>query len=194
MNKVLVVLVFFLISCSIRSSQELSQLVMVPTLYPAKNYFNRSYVEPFFKEKHFGYVFDKARKDTIKSYYTSETTIIEDTVRQFLRNCMVTLSKDSLFFKFTDTPFTDNLFELSCIKSPKGFDVIYRQTFSIADSSYRSPVFKTISSKIFLDKKTYAKGDLLKGKFSFKMAASHSWETKYTDTISIYGFVKATVK
>lgn len=192
MNKLLILLALFIFSCS---APPVQKLVRVPTLYTAKNYSNKLYNEPFFKEEHFSYIPNKTAIDSIKRYHTSETTVIENNVStRFFRNCDVTISKDSLFFKLTDTPFSRGFYEMKFIKLRRGVDAAFYQTFSVADSSYKLPVFKTINKKVFLDKNVYVKGDSLKAKFSVQIMASYSWVTKYTDTIFVYGFAKTIVK
>jgi hypothetical protein len=186
MNKLPVIFLLFLFSCT------QSKLVTAPVLYQVESYSNEVYNEPFFKEEHFGYIRSMQTGDTIKHYYTSETVVKENGKKQFLRNCKVILHKDSLFFQLDDIPFSSN-FELRFVKSPTKFDAVYHQMFSIADSSYKPPAFKTISKKISLDKNTYAKGDLLQGKFSMEILASYSWTHKYCDTIFVYGLIKTLV-
>lgn len=132
--------------------------------------------------------------DTIKCIHTSEATAIEGKNKQFFRTCEVTLQKNALVFLLSDTPFSDGLYELKFVKSPVVFEDKYFQTFSVADSSYKKTVFKVLSKNVILEKDTYAKGDLLKGKFSFQIAVTHLWINKHTDTISVYGFVKTIVK
>ncbi|GGB16334.1 MULTISPECIES: hypothetical protein [Mucilaginibacter] len=193
MKKASILLALFLFSCS-QPIQKQSKLVKTPTLYPAKNYSSKLYDEPFFKEEHFNYVISRQTKDTTKRNYTSETTVIEGKVRQYFRNCEVTLDKNALVFQLTDTPFSDGRYELKFVKSPGVFEAKYNQTFSITDSSYKKPVFKVIDKNVVLDKDTYVKGELLRGKFSFQIAASHLLESKYSDTISMYGFVKTIIK
>jgi len=193
MKNASILLALFLFSCS-PPIQKQSKLVKIPTLYPTKNYSSKLYDEPFFKEEHFSYVINRQTNDSIKRNYTSETTVIEGNVRQYFRSCEVTLDKNALVFHLTDTPFSDGRYQLKFVKSPGVFDAKYDQTFSVTDSSYQKPVFKVIDKNVVLDKDTYVKGELLKGKFSFQIAASHFWESKYSDTISVYGFVKTIVK
>ncbi|UOE49729.1 hypothetical protein MTO98_01415 [Mucilaginibacter sp. SMC90] len=193
MKKVSILLALFIFSCS-PPIQKQSKLVAVHTLHPIKNYSSKLYDEPFFKEEHFSYVVNRQTNDSIKRNYTSETTVIEGKVRQYFRSCEVTLDKNALVFQLTDTPFSDGRYQLNFVKSPGVFDAKYDQNFSITDSSYKKPVFKVIGKNVVLDKDTYVKGELLKGKFSFQIVASHLWESKYSDTISVYGLVKTIVK
>ncbi|WP_413670062.1 hypothetical protein ACEN9X_09050 [Mucilaginibacter sp. Mucisp86] len=193
MKKLPILLGLFLFACSTQPIQQ-AKLVTMPALYPAKNYSSKLYDEPFFNEEHFKYVLNKQKGDSLKRIYTSETTITDGKAKQFFRSGDVTLNKDTLIFILTDTPFSNGRYELRFVKSPGVFNAKYYQTFSITDSSYKKPVFEVINKNLILDKGTYAKGDLLKGKFSFQIAVSHTWESKYVDTISVYGFVKAIVK
>lgn len=194
MNKWATVLLLFIFSCSAKTKQDQSKHVQNPPLYPINNYLNNVYDEPFFKEKHFGYPNDKILGDTTKYYYTSETIAIEDTVRRYFRNCEVTMRESGLYLYLNDTAFSNGFSEIKLVKSAHNFDVIYSQTFSIADSSYKPPVFKILTKKISLNKNQYAKGDSLEGKFALKIFASYYWEKKHSDTIFIYGLVKAIVK
>lgn len=195
MNKLIIYFAVMLSSCSTQKLHQEPKLVTKPILYPEKNYLNKFYDEPFFKEEHCGLVTNNQTKDTIRRNYTSETTIVEDTLRRFLRNCKIELlAKGQLSFELTDTPFSAGLNQLNFVKSTGKLDATFQQTFSITDTSYKKPVFKIIKKAVFLDKEKYAKGELVKGKFLFQISAKYFWENEHSDTISVYGFIKATVQ
>ncbi len=176
---IIILTAIILFSCTQTGKQ--SKLVQDPVL------------EPFFTEDHFSYANDM-HSDSPKLVYTSETTIMEYASRYFLRNCDITKRDDSLLFQFNDAPFSASMVQLDISKVHDQFVSSYYQTFSINDTSYRPPVFKTIYQNIILNKASYQKGDSLKGKFIIKIAAYHSWLDHYTDTVNIYGLVKNIVK
>lgn len=194
MNKLPIVPLLFLFSCSSKGPSVQEQIVETPVLYPKNNYLNKQFDEAFFKEAHFNHAADIQRPDTTKYFYTSETTIIEDTVRIFLRNCEATLFNDSLLLQLNDLPFSTSPYEVKVVKADSYLDTKYYQAFSLTDSSYKAPIFKTTSQNVILDKNNYARGDSLKGKISFEILASYFWERKHTDTIYVYGLIKTVVK
>lgn len=194
MKKLLIFMLLFSISCSKPQTSGQTKYVNIPIFYPISNYLKSTYDEDFFREEHFNYAADIQGKDTTKYFYTSETVIIEDTNRYFLRNCEAMLQNNSLLLLLNDSPFSTNPYELKIIKTNDTFNVQYHQNFSIADSSYKPPIFKIINQNIILDKNNYVSGDSLKGKIFVKILASYFWENKYSDTIHIYGLIKTIVR
>jgi len=193
MNRLLVSMFFLWISCSFQQKGKMMKFTPFPALYRMDNYLDVRYNESFFLEEHFGYA-NAIKDDTSKHFYTSETVILEDTTKYFLRNCIAKLVGSHLLLQFTDTPFSVSPYELRILKEKNQFTAEYYQTFSVADSSYKPPIFKIVRQNIILDKESYLKGDSIKGKLSLEVLASHFWEYKYTDTVHIYGLLKTIVE
>ena len=185
-------LIFIAIILSLFSCKELPNhelFVKEPNLGPLKNYTNAIFAEDFFHEYHFSY-----GEDSAKRYYTSETLIMQDTVKYFLRNCQATLSNKDISLQFSDTPFSPSLYELKILKRNKVFSSEFLYTISLTDSSYRPPIYKVIYQSIILDKSDYKKADRLKGKICLKVLGFHSWYKTYTDTTNIYGVINTVVE
>ena len=158
----------------------------------AANYRTSTFQESFFQEIHFGYA-ENIRIDSLKHFYSSETIIDDNGRTFFLRNCSARLSQDGIFLKLSDLPFSESSYELRILKEKNKLTSDYYQTFSIGDSSYWLPVFKTIDQNIVLDKLVYKTGDSLKCKIAVTVSAFHTWDTVYTDTIKIFGLIKTVV-
>ncbi len=193
MIRFLIIIFILSSSLSCRHIKEQEVFVNVLELEPVNNYFKPDFSEEFFKEAHFNYGGD-LQIDSTKYFYTSETTIIEDTTKYFLRNCKATLQNDSLLLQFTDSLFSPSRYELKILKLKNQFISDYYQTFSVLDSSYKAPVYKIIGQSVILDKNEYKKTDSLKGKIAIKVSAFYSWTEKYTDTLNIYGLIKTIVE
>ena len=187
---IILTLILTLSSCGHFKQREL--LVTTPTVGPINNYYKRTYHEAFFNELHFNYA-DNRQVDSTKYFYTTETTIIEDTSKYFLRNCKAKQHDDSILLQLSDIPFSQSPFELKVTKVGNSLISDLYQTYSIADSSYKPTVFKTISQSVIFDKSQYQKGDSLKGKLAITIAAYHSWDKVYVDTLKIYGLIKTIV-
>ena len=181
------------VSCNHFQQKEL--FIKEPALLPLDNYKKEIFDEPFFIETHFNYSNNfKNQTHTTKFYYSSETIIINDTTKFFLRNCKATKNNDSLLLQLNDMPFSESLYELTILKQKNQINTNYYQTFSITDSSYKQPTYQTIDQNLILDKAEYIKGDTLKGKIVLKIVSHHTWHTDYKDTINIYGLIKTKVE
>lgn len=194
MNRLFVLTLLCCSSCSSTPKHGQALYIQTPHLYPVANYSTKIFDEAFFKEDHFAYASNSHEADTTKYFYNSETSMIEGTVRRFLRNCTAVAHYDSLLLQLNDIPFSANPYDLTVVKSKNRLDVTCHQSFSITDSSYKAPRFRTINENIILDQMDYAKGDSLKGKISVEVAASYFWENKYTDTTHVYGLIKTVVQ
>lgn len=214
MRHIPAILFFLLIlySCRRQNSQE-EVYSTQPVLQPLNNYLNNHFDEAFFSRQHYSYkstveVDPDGRlrpaypgrdvndnMDTTKYYHTAEVIMLADTSRFYLRNCGATTRNDTLSLMFTDDPFWGSLYELSAIKTKTSVSFTYDQTFSIHDTAYRRPVYSVLDQTLILDKPSYQKGDSLKGKLTATVSAFHSaYDTAYTETIKVYGLIKAVVQ
>ncbi len=193
MSRSLVFIFSIWFSCSSQPKEKPMRFTQTPILYNSNDYLTTTYNESFFKERHFNYT-NFAEGDTTKHFYTSETIIIEDTAKYFFRNCKAIQNNDSLSLQFSDALFSANSYELRILKVNNQITSEFYQAFSVTDSSYKPPVFKTVKQNIILDKNSYVIGDSLRGKLSIEVLASYFWEHKYTDTVHIYGLIRTTVE
>ena len=192
LKKYLIIIALVLTVLSCRLVRQTEVLVKNPKPEKPANYRTSTFQEPFFQELHFGYA-ENTQIDSAKHFYTSET-IIDDNGRTFyLRNCSARLSQDSIFLQLSDLPFSQNSYELRLLKVNNELKSNYYQTFSIGDSSYRLPVFKTIEQNMVLDKPTYKTGDSIKCKIAVRISAFNTWDIVYTDTIKIFGLIKTKI-
>lgn len=190
--KFLVIIMFLFTSLSCRQVRQKEVFVKTPILEQTASYRTMTFQEPFFQELHFGYA-ENIRNDSLKHFYTAETIIDDNGRTFFLRNCSAKLTQDSIFLKLSDLPFSQSSYELKLLKVQNKITADYYQTFSIVDSSYRLPIFKTIDQNIVLEKSTYKAGDSLKSKIDLTISAYHTWDIVYTDTIRIFGLIRTVI-
>lgn len=172
-----------------------SKLVQNPLMEFTDRYKNNLFNEDFFQSNHFSYSVNVS-KDSTKYFHTTETIIIDDTLKYVLKICEASIQNDSLALTLTALQDSiNNPYELTIIKQGNQFTSILAITYGVPDTNWRRPVFTTFAKSLFLDKEKYNKGDSLKGKFSFLISGYHTaFDNKFTDTLKVFGLIKTIVK
>lgn len=107
-----------------------------------------------------------------------------------------------LLTKFTATTRNDSLqllftesmgFDLIIIKEKGIINCELLQNWSVTDSSFIRPVFKTLHQHVSFNKDAYQKGDKLQGNMRLLIVGYYQWPETYIDTIIVNGWVKTTV-
>lgn len=160
------------------------------TLEPLENYYKPAFKEHFFKQAHYNYA-----PDSTKYFYSAETIVLCDSGKHYLRTCSAKLVGDSLLLQLTDKPFFEKGYDLRCLKFLHGDGRTSVKLYFGGDTTHQVPIYEFIASSYLTDKKTYQKGDSIKGKIAFTALV---WpkikDESKKDTLSIYGLIKTTVE
>ena len=172
-----------------------NKFVPYPLIEPIENYRDNHFTEDFFQSNHFSYAANRP-KDSLKYFHTTETIVIDDTLKYILKVCDAFIQNDSLVLKLAALPDSINEpYQLTLLKQGNQYTSALALTYGIPDSNWLKPVFTTLAQGILFDKEKYYKGDSLMGKISLIISALHTaFETNYTDTIKIYGLIKTIVQ
>jgi hypothetical protein len=206
---IMILLLFSIISCRRPVREE--KYLFKPTPESFDKYFTKTFNENFFNQNYYSYSerskVDSLEKfsgafidattgqthlDTTKYFYTAKAFAIEQKDTTFLRTCKVTLADTTLNFILNDDPFSQRNTELEIVKSGDSFKSNFIVTAVPTDSSYKLPIFTVLTQNVLLDKQKYEKGNNLKGKISLTIKAFYPM-SNITDTIKIFGLLKATV-
>lgn len=193
MRNTLRLLLFITITISLISchKEENSVFVPEPQLQPISSYYRKDFKEQFFFEKHFGYAYT-GRGDSTPQLYTAEVIIIHDGNKEYLRNCTVSVNRDTFLVEINDF---SSMRSMTMVKHNKNFVIDYDLAMPVTDTSWVQPKYRTIKKQIYLDKDSYEKGDEIKGKLAlsvYEYSGSSAWP--YGDTLYIYGLLKTVVK
>jgi hypothetical protein len=193
----ILLLFLFLFSCQERKKEKLldDKFVPHPLMERIDHYTDSLFTEDFFQSNHYSYSVNLL-KDSTRYFHTTETVIIDDTLQYSLKVCEAITQNDSLVLKLEALPDSINQpYQLTLFKKGNQNSSKLELTYGVTDTSWREPVFTTFYQSIFFDKVKYSKGDSLKAKISLLISGHHTaFETNFTDTLKIYGLIKAVVK
>jgi len=186
---------------SVLKNETIEKLVEYPSLESPESYKSDSFSEKFFRFNNYSY-FVTIEEDSTKYFHTAETFILADKTKYFLRECEVKKQNDTLQFNFKalpndlSGPHIDSIpYALKLFKQTDNFTSKLIYTHALLDTNWKQPIFTIITQNILLEKEKYQKGDSIKAKISLLLKAHHTaFEVNYTDTIKIYGLIKAVVK
>ena len=206
---IMTLLLFSIISCRRPVREE--KFLFKPTPESFDKYFTHTFNENFFSENNYSYsewskvdslekltgafidaTTGRTHLDTTKYFYTAKAFAIEQNDTTFLRTCKITLTDTTLNFVMNDDPFSQRNTDLEIMKFGGNFKSKMIVTRIPTDSSYKLPIFTTLTHSIILDKPKYKKADSLKGKISLTIKAFYPM-TNQTDTIKVFGLLKTTV-
>ena len=211
MGRTLIIIFTFNLFLSCRQEKQHNKFVFKPTAELLSKYSDHTFDEMFFTENYYSYSewakVDSLEKltgsfvdattgktiiDTTKYFYSAEVCVVEQNDTTFMRTCKAVLADTSLNLVLSDDPFSQRSTGLEMTKSRDIFKTNYVVTAIPTDSSYKLPTFTTLTQNMLWDKQEYKKGDVIKGKLSLTIKAFYPM-SNITDTIKIYGLIKATV-
>ena len=137
---------------------------------------------------------DNAQLDSIKYFHTSQSVLVSNKFKYSFRFCRAKLIDKTIYLHFTDSLLSDNSLNFDFVKTDSSMFSNLFQTYSVADSSYVMPKFETLWNEIYLNKNDFKVGDSIKGKFITKVKPIHFIGHCSTDTLKIYGLIKAIVE